>query len=99
MIRATTVTHKFTLPLEFSTQVKKLRVIYSQLNKNILVKTEKDVTSDWKTIYVPLTQEETKCFAPIETKVQIRVLTVNDEALATKEYTFIVEDILDDEVL
>lgn len=99
MIRGSTPTHVFRLPI--STElIKALRITYVQKQKTVLEKTEQDVTMDGTTISLRLTQEETLAFnAECRVKIQLKVLTVNEEVLASRITEVFVEQVLNEEVL
>lgn len=100
MLRATTPTHRFTFPFDFSKNVAKLLITYSQWGEVILNKTEKDVKIDGNTVYYKLSQEETSKFlSGGAVEIQARVLTINGTALASKVYSKPVNRVLNDEVL
>lgn len=100
MRRATTPTHKYILPFETS-EIKTLRVTYAQDCRIIVEKKESDATYiDEKTIQVTLSQSETVKFdAEKPIKIQVRILTNDDKALASQIYTRPCEDVLNSEVL
>lgn len=98
MIRATTPTHTFSLPIETNT-IKSLLVTYKQGEDIVLEKTKEDCTLTGSTIKLTLTQEETKMFSPERVKIQLRVLTNDNVSLASKVKTKTVEDVLNDVVL
>ena len=51
-------------------------------------------------VKVRLKQEDTKMFTPdVPVKIQIRLLTKDSEAMASREYIVRCEDVLNDEVL
>ena len=99
MIRGSTPTHVFRLPI--STElIKALRITYVQKQKTVLEKTEQDVTMDGTTISLRLTQEETLAFnAECRVKIQLKVLTVNEDVLASRITEVFVEQVLNEEVL
>lgn len=99
MRRGTTPTHIFKLPFDVS-EVKAVRIIYSQDDKEVLIKEKDDLTIDGTTATVILTQEETlkfHCNGYIE--IQVRILTDGDIAMASKIIKLLVETCLEDEVL
>lgn len=99
MIRGTTPTHIFNLPIETGT-LKAVRITYEQFSRAVLEKTEGDVTMDGKTIRFKLTQEETLRFRKdVSVSFQIKVLTTDNVVLATPVETLSVKDILNEEVL
>lgn len=99
MIRATTPTHRFTLPFDYNTYVKKILITYSQSGEIVLEKKENDVQIDGNIVSYTLTQEETKLFSNGYVSVQVRVLTLNNEALASEKYSMHIDNVLNDEVL
>ena len=99
MIRATTPTHRFTLPFDYNTYVKKILITYSQSGEIVLEKKENDVQIDGNIVSYKLTQEETKLFSNGYVSVQVRVLTLNNEALASEKYSMHIDNVLNDEVL
>ena len=99
MMQGTTPTHKFTLPFD-TEMVADARIIYAQNERVVLKKELKDCQCEANTISVKLTQEETLKFRfPKSVQVQVRVLTLGNEAVNSKIYTISVEECLDDEVL
>jgi hypothetical protein len=99
MIRATTPTHKFTLPFNYTQYVQKILITYSQKGNIVLEKNENDVQIDGNIVSYKLTQEETKLFSNGDVRVQVRVLTIDNDALASKEQTVHIDNVLNDEVL
>lgn len=99
MIRGTTPTHTFELPFD-TALLKEVKVIYSQDDKQIFCKRAKDCELDGCFVRLRLTQEETFMLdCKKQVQIQIRVLTLNDDALATDVITVSVKKCLDDEVL
>ena len=99
MIQGTTPTHIFTIPIDVE-QVKKLEVSYAQNGVVIVKKDLTDCSVNGHTYTVKLSQEETlKFVANTNVQIQIRVLTVSDDALASKIKTRTVLEILDKAVL
>lgn len=99
MIRATTPTHRFTLPFDYAQYVKKILITYSQRGEIVLEKHENDVQIDGNIVSYKLTQEETKLFSNGDVRIQVRVLTLNNEALASEKYSVHIDNVLNDEVL
>ena len=100
MYRATTPTHTFELPFDYSQFVSKLLLTYKQNGNIVLEKTEKDITFNGNIVEVELTQEETNLFNGDEiVKIQLRVLTLGNEALASEEFTIMANEVLNDKVL
>ena len=111
MIRATTPKHQFIFNVD-PTEFEKILITYKQGDRIVLEKTELDLTFEENTIgstpdveYVAwfrLTQEETNLFTTTGSstyQVQVRVLTVNGEALASDKKKIVIQDVLNDEVL
>lgn len=108
MIRGTTPTHTFTFNNLDPNTFKVLNIYYAQQGVELLSKNKEDCIFSTKEtedgiVYlasVTLTQEETKIFkAKYTVKVQLRVLTSDNRALATPEYEVPVWDVINDEVL
>lgn len=99
MIRATTPTHSFTLPFDYNSYVEKILISYFQDDKIVLEKTESDVEIDGKIVSYKLTQQETNLFSDGIVKIQVRVITLNQDALVSNIYHMAVKDVLNDEVL
>lgn len=100
MIRGTTPTHTFTIPIDVS-QIADLRVSYAQCENEIITKTKEDcVFLSGKIISVTLTQEDTFKFdCSKQVKVQVRILTVEGVVVSSKVKLLTVEQCLNDEVL
>ena len=91
MRRGTTPEHTFTLPFDTST-IAAVRIIYEYNDNEIVVKTKDDCTLDGKDIKVKLSQEDTLKFICNTTiKVQVRILTVDGEAIASDVMTVFVK--------
>lgn len=100
MYRATTPTHIFKLPFAYNDYVSKCLITYSQNGNIVFEKTENDIEANGETITLKLTQEETKLFDEEKiVSVQVRVLTKNNTALASKIQLIPVSNVLNDEVL
>ena len=108
MIRATTPTHTFSFEGLDPSTFKVLNIYYAQQGVQILLKTKEDCdfttreTEDGMVYLasVTLSQEETKLFKPKhDVCIQLRVLTADDRALASKEYQLPVFNVINDEVL
>lgn len=104
MYRATTPTHTFTLPIQTST-CSEILVTYKQ-GKILLDKHYEDgtlppgMTLDGKNVVIRFSQEETLKFnAKNPVQVQVRVLTNDNNALASQKFNVSVEDVLNEEVL
>lgn len=100
MIRGTTPTHTFILPFDAKT-IDKIKITYSQLDRVILTKKDKDITINKNEAVVVLTQADTFKFSDKNgaVSIQIRVLTTGGDALASKIMTTSVGKCLDSEVL
>ena len=99
MIRGTTPTHVFRLPVSADT-VKAVRIVYAQNNAVKLQKCNEDCTMEGNTVTCKLSQEDTFLFADGECiLVQVRVLTNEGEALASRVMRVHCEECLSDEVL
>ena len=99
MRRLTTPEHKFTLQIDPSV-ISKIRITYAQNNAIILTKEDDAVSLDGNIARVKLTQEETKKFtADKEVEIQVHVLTLGNDALASDIIKVDVKKVLDDEVI
>lgn len=101
MIRGTTPTHIFTLPFGVET-IKTVQVIYRQSADVKITKSNSagSCALSGNTVTTKLTQEETlgfDCTQPVE--IQIRVLTKDGEAMASRKMIVKVDECLSDEVL
>ena len=99
MIRGTTPTHTFNVPLS-AENIKKVKITYEQDGVDILTKREGDCTIADGKVTVRLTQEETLKFDHEKLiTIQIRVLSKNDDALSSYPFSVNAVECLDDEVL
>ena len=99
MRRLTTPTHRFTLPLAVS-DCKEVLITYAQGSRRVLDKRLADMEADGNTVVLHLTQEDTAKFAAAsDVDVQVRVLTLDGDALASVVMRIAVKDVLNDEVL
>ena len=99
MIRGTTPTHIFTLPLE-TYLIDELKISYAQSHKEILSKSKNDCILEGNTIKVKLTQEETFLFdCEKNAQVQLRVKTIEGDVFGSAVSTFKIECSLSEEVL
>ena len=99
MIRGTTPTHTFNIPFDTS-MVKEVKILYAQDDVKLLEKKNGDCTLAGQSISVTLSQEDTFLFdskKPVE--IQIRVLTLGGDALASIPEKVGVSKCLDSEVL
>lgn len=98
MIRGTTPTLYFDLPFESNT-IEVLYITFNQSDVTVLEKTNSDegVTLNDKTITVHLTQEDTlKLNGRTNTEIQLRIKTVDGEALASNIISTPTERVLKD---
>lgn len=99
MIKGTTPTHTFALP--FGTEaIKTIEISYAQNDAVVLTKTNDDCTFNGNDVSVKLTQEDTLSFiegACVE--VQVRVLTLGNEVLASNIMRVHCDECLSDGVL
>lgn len=99
MIRGTTPTHIFRLPIDTGT-IKELRITYRQLGHTVLEKTEADVETQAETVQFTLTQEEALLFrASYKVDLQVKVLLAGGAVMASKIMPVSVSEILNEEVL
>ena len=99
MIRATTPTHRFNTPFK-EADIKSLIISYAQLHNEVLTKKKKDCSFEGTTAIVKLTQEDTKKFiVDTPVKIQMRILTVDGDAVASNIYEISVGEVINDEVL
>ena len=99
MIRGTTPTHVYTLPIE-TALLRELKIIYAQADKILFEKKAAHCEMTEKTASVTLTQEETFSFdCKLPVQIQARALTVDGVALASPIMLVSVEKCLDNEVL
>lgn len=104
MYRATTPTHTYKLPIQTS-DCKIIKVIYKQgetkIVKYYMGNTEADgMTLDGDKVIIKLTQEETLMFNAKEpVSAQIRVLTNDDDAFASRRFRIAVNETQDEEIL
>jgi hypothetical protein len=102
MIKGTTPTLQFNLPIETSTlKAAEVMVRYVDNNKEVTItRTLDECEVAEKTLTARLTQEETLLIpAPSIVEVQLRVLTVDDIALASAIFTTTVKRLLKEGVI
>lgn len=100
MIRTTTPTHTFTLPIDPVT-IDELWVTYTQGGSIKLEKQLSDlaIDSDAKSVSFTLTQEETKAFtegSPVYFQLKCRQ---GETVMASPIYTVMVGDVLNDDLM
>ena len=99
MTRGENPKHEFTLPFTVET-VSSIRAIYSQNGKPVFKKETEDFSLDGNVATVQLTQEETLKFRAEEiVEIQLRVLTVDGDSLASDIIQRYAKRLLEDEVL
>lgn len=99
MFRGTTPTHTFEVDTDTSL-IKEVKIIYSQKDKEILVKRTEDCTIEDGVISTKLSQEDTFLFeGNTIVTIQVRVLTMGGDALTSDLIMTGVGKCLDDEVL
>lgn len=99
MIKGTTPTHIFTLPFGAET-IKTIQIIYAQNGVEKLTKSNADCALEGNSVSVKLTQEDTFAFADDAcVEVQVRVLTMGNDALASRVMRVHCHECLSDEVL
>ncbi len=99
MMRGTTPTHQFVLPIGVE-MVKSLEIIYKQNDKEILKKTKEDCKLTENTIEVTLSQQDTFKFTQnVVVEIQLRVLTTGGNVPKTPIYRVSCDRCLSDEVL
>lgn len=99
MTRGTTPTHTYSLPFDVE-NVAKAHIIYAQRGEVKITKTEADCVMEGNIIQVRLTQEETLCFDENScVDIQVRVLTPDGDALASRIMHILPGALLENEVL
>ena len=99
MIQGTTPTHKFNIPIDAST-IKSVRITYAQQGNVLLTKETADCRIDGNIVELKLTQEETLLFNEFSSvQIQMRILTIGGDALASELMRVPCGAILDKEVL
>ena len=99
MMRGTTPTHTFTLPVD-SSFISKLRIIYAQAGKQILVKENEDCLIEGNKVTVRLSQIETFLFDHMKyVEIQVRILTAAGDVPKIQPIKVSVERCLDDTVM
>lgn len=99
VIRGTTPTHIFNLPID-TVLVDKIRIIYAQKDEILLTKEKADCKMEGNTVTVKLTQEETLQFNHNDScQIQIRVLTTGGDSLASGIRRIEVDKLLEEGVI
>ena len=105
MIRGTTPTHVFTKLPVLSTDIAELWVTYLQNGREVLTKDKTsavfidDPEEETSILEVTLSQEETLKFNYGPASVQLRLLLIDDTALASDEVPLVVKRILKNGVI
>jgi hypothetical protein len=99
MIKGTTPTHTFSLP--FGTElIKTIEITYAQSGTVVLTKGNTDCTFEENDVSVRLSQEDTFLFADGTcVEIQVRVLTLGGDAIASPVMRVHCHDCLSCEVL
>lgn len=99
MIKGTTPTHTFSIPVE-ADMVKEAMIIYAQDDNEVFRKETAECEMNGKTISVTLSQEETLMFNHARNvQIQIRLLTIEGAALASHIIVVSVGKVLCEEVI
>lgn len=99
MIRGSTPTHIFTIPIQTSL-ISCVRIIYSQKDKVIILKETEDCLLEENTITTTLTQEETFLFDCKEyVQIQLRIKTLDGKVIPSEIMTEHVGKCLEEEVI
>ncbi|MBR5559014.1 MAG: hypothetical protein IKU72_02060 [Oscillospiraceae bacterium] len=99
MIRGTTPTHRFALPVGME-NIKEVRVTYAQKGRPVLTKKNNDCSVEGRNLSVRLSQTDTFLFDPgHEVEIQLRILTPTGDALASEIIRTTVERCLENEVM
>lgn len=99
MIPGTTPTHTFKLPIG-NEEIKSIRIIYSQNNNIVLIKDMDEIAVSTDGATVQLSQEDTLKFTNSDiAEIQLRILTNDDAALASKIMKLRIQKHLENEVI
>lgn len=99
MRQGTTPKHTFNLPFAIP-EGAVVRIIYKQGDSVVLVKTDQDCEINESSVSVRLTQEETFSFnEKRKVRIQLRILTPEEEALESNIITRTVEECLEREIM
>lgn len=99
MIGGTTPRHTFKVPVDTG-RIKTIKLVYIQLDEEILTKRTADFTLGDKQISVKLTQEETFLFDyDITATIELRIVTLDGDVLGIKPRELDLTKYHDDEVL
>ena len=103
MYRVTTPEHTFTLPSDVS-NYKIVQITYKQGSTKIVKvyangEASSGMTVSGQTVVILLTQEETKKLKANTATVQVRALTQQDRAVASKRFEFSIDEVNNEEIL
>lgn len=99
IVRGTTPTHTFTLPMDCS-ELRTIQVVYAQGESVIIRKEDGDLTCEGRRASCTLTQADTLSLEEeLRCEIQVRALTAGGVALASQILREDVGRCLDDEVL
>ena len=99
MIRGSTPTHRFKLPID-TKNLSKIKIIYAQADEILFEKDLNACTCDGDVVTVKLTQEETFKFdCKKDVQIQLRVRTTSGDVIPSNIKIVDVGKCLDDEVL
>lgn len=98
MIRLTTPTHAFRLPIS-SEDIDQVQITYVQKGRVVLSKSKNDCTLEGNIVKVSLSQSETMLFAQGALLIQINVLTLDGRRMASKQFPVFCDNNLFDEVM
>lgn len=100
MYRGSTPTHTFRLPSTCPPDmIKEYKITYVQNGNEILSKKSADCTTEGNAIVVKLSQEDTFLFKKGVVTIQLRVLTLGNDCIISKDIEKSVKECLDSEVL
>ena len=105
MIRGTTPTHVFTKLPVTSADIKEVWASYFQNGREVLTKDKTsaefidDTAEDTSILEIHLTQEDTLLFKCGQASVQLRILLMDDTALASDEVPIVVKRIIKDGII
>ncbi|MBR5835593.1 MAG: hypothetical protein IKY66_05450 [Bacteroidales bacterium] len=97
MIRGTTPTHSFTLPINVDT-IDEIHIIYSQNGRVKVRKTKKDCAMWDNKVELKLSQNETLNFTHAPVQMQVRIMR-QDTVMASKVFTLNCGKCLENEVM
>lgn len=100
MFRGTTPTLTFSLPFETSLLANLYITFTDKSNETLLEKDLSNCVLNDKSVSITLTQEETLSFTGRQkTRLQLRAITTDGTALASRIYTVYVDEILKEGVI